>query len=76
MTSLAMIAGMIPMALGWGESGQQNAPLGLSVVGGLIAATLATLLVLPMVFVLAQSKAALSSASMDPDDPQSRFFGT
>ncbi|MFM8571938.1 MAG: efflux RND transporter permease subunit, partial [Pirellula sp.] len=34
MTSLAMIAGMIPMALGWGESGQQNAPLGLSVVGG------------------------------------------
>jgi multidrug efflux pump subunit AcrB len=76
MTSLAMIAGMIPMALGWGESGQQNAPLGLSVVGGLIAATLATLLVLPMFFVLAQSKAALSSASMDPDDPQSRFFGT
>jgi len=76
MTSLAMIAGMIPMAFGIGEAGQQNAPLGLAVLGGLIAATFATLLVLPMLFVLAQPKSAWSSASMDPDDPQSRYFGT
>ena len=76
MTSFAMIAGMLPMALGWGEAGQQNAPLGLAVLGGLIAATLSTLFVLPMFFVLAQSKANWASASMDPDDPQSRYYGT
>lgn len=50
MTSLAMIAGMLPMALGLGESGQQVAPLGRAVVGGLALATVATLLVLPAVF--------------------------
>ena len=76
MTSFAMIAGMLPMALGWGEAGQQNAPLGLAVLGGLIAATLSTLFVLPMFFVLAQSKVNWASASMDPDDPQSRYYGT
>lgn len=76
MTSLAMTAGMIPMALGFGEAGQQNAPLGLAVLGGLVAATLSTLLVLPMFFVVAQSNSALGSASMDPDDPHSRYFGT
>ena len=47
MTSCAMIAGMVPMALGWGEGGEQTAPLGRAVIGGLAAATLATLLVLP-----------------------------
>ena len=76
MTSLAMIAGMIPMALGFGEAGQQNAPLGLAVLGGLIAATMSTLLILPLFFVIAQSKATGASASMDPDDPQSRYYGT
>jgi multidrug efflux pump subunit AcrB len=74
MTSFAMIAGMLPMALAFGESGQQNAPLGRAVVGGLIAATFATLFLLPLIFAMLQSKASLKSASMDPDDPASRYF--
>ena len=69
MTSLAMIAGMMPMALGLGEGGQQTAPLGRAVVGGLAVATLATLLVLPSVFAITQGRAHRRSASLDPDDP-------
>ena len=76
MTSLAMIAGMLPMALAFGESGQQNAPLGRAVVGGLIAATFATLFLLPLFFAMLQSKASRASASMDPDDPASRYFAS
>ena len=68
MTSLAMIAGMVPMALGLGEGGEQTAPLGRAVVGGLAVATLATLLVLPAVFVLVQGRAHRRSASLHPDD--------
>ncbi len=49
MTALAMIIGMIPMALGFGEGGEQNAPLGRAVIGGLIFATVATLLFVPTV---------------------------
>ncbi len=71
MTSLAMIAGMIPMALGLGEGGQQTAPLGRAVIGGLAAATFATLLVLPSFFALVQARAHRRSASLDPDDPAS-----
>jgi multidrug efflux pump subunit AcrB len=71
MTSLAMIAGMMPMALGLGEGGQQTAPLGRAVVGGLVVATLATLFVLPAIFALVQTRAHRRSASLDPDDPQS-----
>jgi multidrug efflux pump subunit AcrB len=52
MTALAMIIGMIPMAIGLGEGGEQNAPLGRAVIGGLIFATVATLLFVPTVFVL------------------------
>jgi multidrug efflux pump subunit AcrB len=74
MTSLAMIAGMLPMALALGEAGQQNAPLGRAVVGGLFAATLATLFILPLFFALLQSTASLQTASMDPDDRESRYF--
>jgi multidrug efflux pump subunit AcrB len=70
MTSLAMIAGMLPMALGLGESGEQAAPLGRAVVGGLASATLATLLVLPSVFALIQARSGRRSASLDPDDPR------
>ena len=69
MTSLAMIAGMIPMALGLGEAGQQTAPLGRAVVGGLAAATLATLFVLPAAFSIVQARAHRRSVSLDPDDP-------
>ena len=50
MTALAMIIGMVPMALGLGEGGEQNAPLGRAVIGGLIFATLATLFFVPTVF--------------------------
>jgi multidrug efflux pump subunit AcrB len=68
MTSCAMIAGMLPMALGLGEGGEQTAPLGRAVVGGLAAATLATLLILPSMFAIVQSRAHRRSASLDPDD--------
>src|SRR5262249_9079163 len=54
MTSCAMIAGMVPMSLGLTEGGEQTAPLGRAVIGGLVAATLATLTVLPTVFALVQ----------------------
>ena len=74
MTTCAMIAGMLPMALALGESGQQNAPLGRAVIGGLAAATAATLFVLPSVFALLQSRATTESASLDPDNPESAFY--
>ena len=73
MTTCAMMAGMLPMALALGESGQQNAPLGRAVIGGLAAATAATLFVLPSVFALVQSRATTESASLDPDDPESAY---
>ena len=69
MTSAAMIAGMIPLALGLGEGGEQTAPLGRAVIGGLLFGTVATLLVLPSVFSLVQSRASTRSASLDPDEP-------
>ena len=50
MTALAMIIGMLPMSLGLGEGGEQNAPLGRAVIGGLVLATLATLFFVPVVF--------------------------
>jgi multidrug efflux pump subunit AcrB len=74
MTSCAMIAGMLPMALGWGEGGEQTAPLGRAVIGGLAAATLATLVVLPTFFALFQGWASQESASLDPDDPASPHY--
>jgi multidrug efflux pump subunit AcrB len=73
MTSLAMITGMIPMALAIGRGSEEVAPLGRAVIGGLLAATLATLLVLPTVFALVQRRASLVSPSLDPDDPNSAF---
>ena len=76
MTSLAMIAGMMPMALGLGETGRQTAPLGRAVVGGLALATVATLLVLPSLFAIIQERAHRRSASLDPDDPSSAAFVT
>jgi multidrug efflux pump subunit AcrB len=56
MTALAMIIGMVPMALGLGESGQQNAPLGRAVIGGLMFATIATLVFVPSVFMTIRKK--------------------
>src|ERR1700749_521804 len=74
MTSCAMIAGMLPMALAFGESGQQNAPLGRAVIGGLLAATLATLFILPSVFALLQKRVTEKTPSLDPDDPDSKHY--
>ena len=56
MTALAMIIGMLPMALGFGEGGEQNAPLGRAVIGGLLLATVTTLFVVPIVYSLLQKK--------------------
>jgi multidrug efflux pump subunit AcrB len=71
MTSMAMITGMMPMALGIGEGSQQIAPLGRAVIGGLSFATATTLLILPLVFSVVQQRASADSPSLDPDDPQS-----
>jgi multidrug efflux pump subunit AcrB len=73
MTSLAMIAGMIPMALAIGQGSEETAPLGRAVIGGLFAATLATLFLLPNVFGMVQKGASLKSSSLDPEDPDSSF---
>jgi multidrug efflux pump subunit AcrB len=62
MTALAMIIGMIPMALGLGEGGEQNAPLGRAVIGGLLCATIATLFFVPTVFSIVHRKRGLPSA--------------
>ena len=66
-----MFAGMLPMALGFGEGGDQSAPLGRAVIGGLVAATCATLFVLPPVFAILQRRATRASASLDATDPES-----
>jgi multidrug efflux pump subunit AcrB len=62
MTALAMIIGMAPMALGLGEGGEQNAPLGRAVIGGLVAATVATLMFVPVVFSLVHGRKAARTA--------------
>jgi multidrug efflux pump subunit AcrB len=69
MTSLAMIAGMTPMALGLGRGGEQTAPLGRAVIGGLAFATLATLLVVPAVFAMVQARAGKPSNLLDLGGP-------
>src|SRR5437016_14640758 len=74
MTSCVMIAGMVPMALGLGEGGEQTAPLGRAVIGGLLVATFATLFILPSVFAVVQGRSSTESASLDPDDPESANF--
>ncbi|HEX7476597.1 MAG TPA: efflux RND transporter permease subunit [Polyangiales bacterium] len=68
MTSLAMIAGMVPTALALGEGAEQSAPLGRAVIGGLAASTVATLLFLPALYVLIGRSGAARSVSLDPDD--------
>jgi multidrug efflux pump subunit AcrB len=74
MTSCAMIAGMVPMAVGLGEGGEQTAPLGRAVIGGLLGATVATLLVLPAIFAMFQTDKTRKTVSIDPDDPRSPHF--
>ncbi len=74
MTSVAMVVGMIPMALGIGEGGDQASPLGRAVIGGLIASTFAALLILPLVFAWVQDKTTTDSVSLDPEDKESKFY--
>jgi multidrug efflux pump subunit AcrB len=64
MTALAMIIGMLPMALGLGEGGEQNAPLGRAVIGGLIFATVATLMFVPVVFSMIHRKQGAKAAAL------------
>jgi multidrug efflux pump subunit AcrB len=74
MTTLAMVVGMIPMAAGFGEGGDQASPLARAVIGGLIASTFATLIVLPLIFSWVQKKTGVVSVSLDPEDKESRFY--
>jgi multidrug efflux pump subunit AcrB len=74
MTSLAMIAGMIPMAIGLGEGGEQTAPLGIAVIGGLLFSLVTTLLVLPLIYNAVTKKKIYSNVSLDPDDASSKFY--
>jgi multidrug efflux pump subunit AcrB len=68
MTSAAMIVGMIPMASGLGESGDQTAPLGRAVIGGLAASTFAALFMVPLVYGWIQQKKSFNSVSLFPGD--------
>jgi multidrug efflux pump subunit AcrB len=72
MTSLAMIAGMIPMASGLGEAGDQSAPLGRAVIGGLAASTFAALFIVPLVYGWIQQKASFETVSLLPEDSNSK----
>lgn len=74
MTSIAMIAGMIPMAIGHGEGGEQVAPLARAVIGGLLASTFSALIVLPLVFAWVRGKASTDSVSLDPEDKESKYY--
>ena len=74
MTSLAMVVGMIPMAAGIGEGGDQASPLARAVIGGLLASTFAALLILPLVFAWVQGKTSTESVSLDPEDKESKYY--
>jgi len=74
MTAAAMIFGMLPMAIGFGEGGSQSAPLGRAVIGGLLLSTFATLTVLPSIYAILQSRASVASPSLNPMDPASRYY--
>ncbi|WP_300596350.1 efflux RND transporter permease subunit [Niabella sp.] len=74
MTALAMVVGMIPMASGLGEAGDQSSPLGRAVIGGLIASTVAALFILPLAFAWGQGKAKTASVSLDPEDAESVHY--
>src|SRR5205085_3460716 len=74
MTAAAMIFGMLPMAIGFGEGGAQSAPLGRAVIGGLIVSTFATLTILPAIYAILQARASTKSISLNPNDMHSRFY--
>jgi multidrug efflux pump subunit AcrB len=68
MTALAMMIGMVPMSLGWGEGGEQNAPLARAVIGGLLVATIATLLFVPAVFTICHRRRAPAPKTPPPEE--------
>ena len=70
MTAMAMVVGMIPMASGLGEAGDQTSPLGRAVIGGLVASTFAALFILPLVFAWGQGKASIKSVSLQAEDDE------
>jgi len=74
MTSVAMVVGMIPMAAGFGEGGDQASPLARAVIGGLIASTFSALIILPLVFAWVQEKTSTASVSLDPEDKDSKHY--
>jgi multidrug efflux pump subunit AcrB len=74
MTTLAMAAGMLPMAIGFGEGGDQVSPLGRAVIGGLIFSTFSVLIILPLVFGWMQNSASIISPSLDPEDEESIHY--
>jgi multidrug efflux pump subunit AcrB len=78
MTALAMIIGMLPMSLGLGEGGEQNAPLGRAVIGGLLLATFTTLIFVPVVYSLLRRRAPETHVEpelRDPSDPYANYTG-
>ena len=72
MTAAAMIFGMIPMAFGTSETGA--APLGRAVIGGLLVSTFTTLTILPAIYAILQARASVTSSSLNPGDPESRYY--
>ncbi len=74
MTAAAMIFGMAPMAIGFGEGASQSAPLGRAVIGGLIVSTFTTLTILPSIYAVLQRRASITSPSLNPMDPASRYY--
>ncbi|MBU0942354.1 MAG: efflux RND transporter permease subunit [Bacteroidetes bacterium] len=74
MTAAAMLAGMLPMAIGIGDGAEQVAPLGRAVIGGLIASTVTILLLVPHFFSSMLSRTAIANPSLDPDDEESQYF--
>jgi multidrug efflux pump subunit AcrB len=74
MTTLAMMAGMLPMAVGLGEGGRQTSPLGIAVIGGLLFSSFTTLLILPLLYNVVIGKKRYISPSLDPDDRTSKYF--
>jgi multidrug efflux pump subunit AcrB len=63
-----MVSGMVPMALALGSGGQQSAPLGRAVIGGLTASTIAALTILPLIFTMIQNTASRKTPTLHPDD--------
>lgn len=74
MTTLAMMAGMLPMAIGFGEGADQVSPLARAVIGGLVFSTVSVLLILPLLYAWVQKNTSIVSPSLDPEDEESVYY--